>query len=182
MQKDDVSQTFVLNTTGIKTTVSDTATGKTDEMPISLLSLATQLATQPQEITTADDETISKDLQPSIGEVKNIPTPDQNNLLRGLLYETALLADTQKASNQAEYDTVTQKVKEGIQQLYKGFDGTYNSNLPIQQNISTLITLLQGYDIPPTYIANLDKISSEITRISQIEQPEESLPTENATK
>jgi hypothetical protein len=80
MKKDNVSQTFALNTTDIKTTISDVTTGNTDEMPISLLSL---LATENQEITSAEtNETISQNLTSLIGEEKKIPTENQTNLLR----------------------------------------------------------------------------------------------------
>jgi hypothetical protein len=136
MQKDNVSQTFALKTTGINTPISDTTSGNSDM--ISLIDLATK------EIPpTQTDETISKSLTSVLGEEKKMPTSDQTDLLHRLLNEGSLLADIQKANDQTGYDAVTQKVKDGIQQLYKSFDDAYNSNLTIQQNISTLITLLQ---------------------------------------
>ncbi|MFA7717174.1 MAG: hypothetical protein WC875_00475 [Candidatus Absconditabacterales bacterium] len=180
MKKDNVSQTFALNTTDIKTTISDVTTGNTDEMPISLLSL---LATENQEITSAEtNETISQNLTSLIGEEKKIPTENQTNLLRGLLNENFLLADIQKITNKTEYDATIDKIKNGIQQLCKNFNGKYNAENSLQQNISALITLLQGYEIPPTYTANLNKINTEITRISQIQWPEEPAATENTTE
>ena len=77
MQKGNVSQTFALNTATVKTTVANATTGNTDEMPISLLDLATK------EISSAENnETISKDLTSFMGEEKKIPTIDQTNLIR----------------------------------------------------------------------------------------------------
>ncbi|MEI7563771.1 MAG: hypothetical protein WCJ39_09425 [bacterium] len=84
MQKGEVSQTFAVNTTAVKTSVMDIQSGnKTEDSALSFMAL---LAPEAEKNSIQDNtDTISQDIATVVKDSKQILSEEQNAVLRGTL-------------------------------------------------------------------------------------------------
>jgi len=172
IQEKNISQTFSL--TEDTTTISSWE----DKEEISLLSLLSTV--QPAEV----QEEITKEISSVLIHEKEILDPVQDEKVNASLSEWAYISEMKVLEsaflegNDAAFDTIYAKVERRIQSIYQSFwmvftksEGDPTTRL---QWLKTTITTLKNkinteYNVPPTYIENLESIASSLSNISKKE-------------
>lgn len=168
MQKGEVSQTFAVNTTTVKTSVIDDHSGnKTEDNALSFMAL---LAPEAEKNTIEDNtDTISQDIASVIKNSKQVLSEEQNTLLRGTLWAYFLNNEMSDAYNAKLAGTdATSKLRSKIKQIASTFGLDYTDGW-LSSNISNISKSLQSkFSIPPTYIANLGILNNWLVALDKV--------------
>ncbi len=168
MQKGEVSQTFAVSTTTVKTSVMDSQSGnKTEDSALSFMSL---LAPEDENNVIQDNtNTISQDIATVVKDSKQVLSEEQNALLRGTLWAYFLNNEMSDAYNAKLAGTdATAKLKSKIKQIASAFTLDYTDG-SLSSSISKLSQSLQSkFSIPPTYIANLGIVNNWLTALEKV--------------
>lgn len=167
MQKGEVSQTFAVNTSTVKTSIIDNQTGeKTENAALSFIAL---LAPENDKKTIEENtDIISQDIAAVIDQ-KQILSEEQNAILRGTLWAYFLNNEMSEAYNAKLAGTdATSRLRSKIKQIASAFDLTLTDG-SLSNSISILSQSLQKkFSIPPTYITNLTILNNWLVALEKV--------------
>ena len=179
IQEKNISQTFAL---AENTNVS----GSEEKEEISLLSLLT--AAQPVEVK----EEITKEISSVLTNEKQILDPVQDekistNLSIGAyVSELNVLEDAFTEGNDSAFNTVYTKIERRIQAIYQSFGMSFTKTAGdpttkmqwLKAAVKTLRDKINAeYNVPPTYLQNLQDIEKSLTNIINKQHGSAVLPT-----